>query len=99
MDEFAWLQTWFAAQCDGDWEHQHGVSIETLDNPGWVLRVNVECTHLEERVFDEYFVDRSESDWIRAIRLGETLVISGGPNNLSEIVTLFRKWADSATVP
>jgi hypothetical protein len=31
-----WLQAWYAEQCDGDWEHQFGVSVETLDNPGWV---------------------------------------------------------------
>jgi hypothetical protein len=29
-----WLQGWYATQCDGDWEHEYGVSIETLDNPG-----------------------------------------------------------------
>ena len=29
----AWLQAWYATQCDGDWEHANGVSIESLDNP------------------------------------------------------------------
>ncbi|MFE2849501.1 Imm53 family immunity protein, partial [Streptomyces scopuliridis] len=30
-----WLQNWYTQQCDGDWEHEWGVKIATLDNPGW----------------------------------------------------------------
>ncbi|MFE4959105.1 Imm53 family immunity protein [Streptomyces sp. NPDC056653] len=29
-----WLQNRYAQQCDGDWEHEWGVKIATLDNPG-----------------------------------------------------------------
>ncbi|WP_239135544.1 Imm53 family immunity protein, partial [Actinoplanes derwentensis] len=29
-DALTWLQGWYATQCDGDWEHEYGVSIETL---------------------------------------------------------------------
>jgi Immunity protein 53 len=29
------LQSWYVAQCNGDWEHTCGISIETVDNPGW----------------------------------------------------------------
>ena len=32
-----WLMNWYSAQCDEDWEHQYGVKLETLDNPGWSL--------------------------------------------------------------
>jgi hypothetical protein len=28
------LQTWYTEECNGDWEHQFGVDIGTLDNPG-----------------------------------------------------------------
>ena len=27
------LQSWYQSQCDGDWEHEFGIRIETLDNP------------------------------------------------------------------
>jgi hypothetical protein len=37
MDEIRELQQWYLAQCDGDWEHEWGVQIGTLDNPGWVM--------------------------------------------------------------
>ncbi|GHB54781.1 hypothetical protein GCM10010331_48120 [Streptomyces xanthochromogenes] len=29
------LQSWYSAQCNGDWEHEWGIKIDTLDNPGW----------------------------------------------------------------
>ena len=36
-----WLMQWRLDQCDNDWEHCHGVSIGTLDNPGWTLRIDL----------------------------------------------------------
>lgn len=32
------LERWYAAQCNGDWEHTYGITIETLDNPGWTFK-------------------------------------------------------------
>ena len=36
-----WLQDWTKSQIDGDWEHELGVSISMLDNPGWILSADV----------------------------------------------------------
>ena len=36
-----WLQDWTKSQIDGDWEHELGISISMLDNPGWVLSADV----------------------------------------------------------
>ncbi|TGN21626.1 immunity 53 family protein [Empedobacter tilapiae] len=36
-----WLQNWYESQCDGDWEHYYGIKIETLDNPGWDISVDI----------------------------------------------------------
>jgi Immunity protein 53 len=57
-----WLQAWYAARCDGDWEHGYGVAIQTLDNPGWSLRINLEGTMLEGRSLDGREVHRSQHD-------------------------------------
>jgi len=35
------LQDWTKSQIDGDWEHELGVSISMLDNPGWILSADV----------------------------------------------------------
>jgi hypothetical protein len=46
MDALTWLQGWYLSQCDGDWEHGHGVDIGTLDNPGWRVEIRVAETEL-----------------------------------------------------
>lgn len=46
-----WIQDWYEAQCDGDWEHDYGVEINTLDNPGWMVKVDLTGTSLEGASF------------------------------------------------
>jgi hypothetical protein len=45
------LQQWYESQCDGDWEHDFGMRIGTLDNPGWSVEINVVDTPLDGRDF------------------------------------------------
>lgn len=104
LDEFddhapgtlAWLQAWYAARCDGDWEHGGGISIETLDNPGWLLRVDVVGTPLEVRSLDSREIHRSAHDWV-SIRLVEgRFQAACGPLNLGEAIHEFRLWAEGS---
>ncbi|MEU1470579.1 Imm53 family immunity protein [Streptomyces sp. NPDC005761] len=39
-----WLQHWYASHGDGGWEHEWGVTIGTLDNPGWTVMISLEET-------------------------------------------------------
>ena len=41
------IERWFHENCNGDWEHSYGVSIETMDNPGWSVTIQVTDTILE----------------------------------------------------
>jgi len=52
VDELEWLEQWYAAQCVGDWAEDRGVKIDTLDNPGWLLKVDLRGTDLEGRMAD-----------------------------------------------
>lgn len=38
------LQEWFAKHCNGEREHMSGVRIETTDNPGWWIKIELEGT-------------------------------------------------------
>jgi hypothetical protein len=31
---FQYVEDWYAARCDGDWEHEFGVRLVTLDTRG-----------------------------------------------------------------
>ena len=46
-DNLLWLMNWYAQQCDGDWEHENGIKIGTLDNPGWYIKIMLGGTELE----------------------------------------------------
>jgi hypothetical protein len=57
-DALTRLQEWYGEQCDGDWEHQSGICIETLDNPGWFVRIDLAGTALADRTLsrEEAFI-------------------------------------------
>jgi len=96
MTTIDWLQNWYAAQADGEWEHEYGLRIDTLDNPGWSLEIDLKGTSLEAQPFEELRVDRSNSDWIHCRLEDGQFRGWGGPLNLSELVEAFREWADRA---
>ena len=83
------LQKWFLAQCDGDWEHSCGVKIETLDNPGWLVTVDLKDTAWEQLREPRKIVERSETDWIQSEIVEGKFIGCGGPGNLEEILELF----------
>lgn len=52
MNELVQTQDRYLSQCNGDWEHQCGLKIRTLDNPGWSIEIDLAETELETRSFD-----------------------------------------------
>lgn len=51
--DFADIIEWYNSHCDQSWEHQYGVSLQTLDNPGWLLRVDLIHTDLQGSTMTE----------------------------------------------
>lgn len=90
MDELRFLEDWYAQQCDGDWEHGWGVSLETLDNPGWRLTVDLEGTSWFGRVLEREVIERSGHDWLQVWSDGQRFEAACGPQNLSEVLGRFR---------
>lgn len=90
---------WHARQCDGDWEHGSGVKIETLDNPGWVLRINLEDhSNVNEsgEVSEEYDPTKVASWWVCQVEKKQ-FVSACGAHDLEAIISIFRDWAECAT--
>lgn len=87
------LQKWYLVQCNGDWEHQFGIVIETLDNPGWSVKIDLTDTSIERKPFTEIALERAEHDWIFCTVESKQFKGSCGPKNLIEMLTLFLGWA------
>jgi Immunity protein 53 len=88
------LSHWYAHQCDGDWEHEYGISIQTIDNPGWSLSIDLHRTPLSDSPFADIAIERSADDWVCCRIEAEIFKGFGGPANLEELITLFLDWAD-----
>ena len=107
-DVFDWLQEWYLAQCNGDWEHHAGISITSLDNPGWLVRIQLRGTALEHQSFATIARGTSEDGWVLeaadpawlycrvvtdAAADGPIFEGASGPLGLTKILSLFREWS------
>lgn len=98
------LASWFKSQVDGSWESDWGITLQTLDNPGWMLEVNLDGTPLYNAPFKHLKTRRGKDDWVEcAIQdhgraggdaAGRIFAAAGGPGNLEEIVNIFCDWAE-----
>ncbi|MBA2642581.1 MAG: hypothetical protein H0U82_06630 [Actinobacteria bacterium] len=88
------LQAWYAAQCDGNWEQEFGVTIETSEISGWELRVDLVDTRLSGRQLERQRQARSPDDWLEVWCDGYTFKAVGGVDNLEELLTSFARFAE-----
>ena len=93
-DDLDWLQNWYRAQCDGDWEHAHGVGIDTLDNPGWSV-TDLSGTALEQATMSTLIRDNGSNDWIRLEARDSRFLGNGDASKLTAILAAFRQWVES----
>jgi hypothetical protein len=89
MDALERLQEWYAEQCDGEWEHSYGVHLETLDNPGWSLTVDLTGTRWANLSEPRRLIERSENDWYDLELTSSKFAGNCGPRNLSELIREF----------
>lgn len=92
---FELLQDWYAQQCDGDWEHEFGIKIDTLDNPGWSVFIDLVGTSLENKKFTKLNRLTTENNWMQCSVEDHKFHGSGGPQNLIDIINVFIEWKNS----
>ncbi len=97
------LAHWFVQRCDEEWEHSYGVKIETLDNPGWSVVIDLMGTSLESREFSEIregdgadnFDEsgREIGKWMVCKRDGSRFVGVCDARSLSRVLEVFLDWS------
>ena len=93
MDMIAWLSEWYKSNCDGDWEHYYGIKIDTLDNPGWKLDIDLVDTYLEDVQFNTVQIYVDDLNWIHCSVVDGIFRGRGSTDKLEEILKIFRQWA------
>jgi hypothetical protein len=96
LDELEWLQEWYRGNCDGLWEHGSGIAIETLDNPGWRVDINLRDTRFSGLQHEKLKIEKAENDWIVCSIEDEKFKGYGDAMKLKEIIAVFRDWVETA---
>ena len=86
-----WISKWYSQNCDGDWEHDFGIAIETLDNPGWSITIDTEGTAI--RLLDKPWIleDTNSDDWYGYKISNGKFEASGDPMKLQFLLELFQE--------
>lgn len=85
-----WIENWYKNNCDGDWEHSYGITIETLDNPGWDVKIDLIKTPLENKKIKYTYNKKSESDWYGYELNNGVFKAFGDPHKLLFLLELFK---------
>jgi hypothetical protein len=97
MNALQRLQDWYSAQCNGDWEHNQGVRIESLDNPGWALDIDLADTALADKPFTEVKRGYEDTtDWLICFLRDGKFMGRCGPQRLQEMIKVFVTWAEES---
>ena len=99
MSTLAELQNWYSRQCNGLWEHSSGVEIQSCDNPGWWVKININGTAMESCTFPEISegVDSQRlpltPKWLSCRLEGNIWHGAGDETKLEQILKVFLTWA------
>jgi hypothetical protein len=95
------LQRWYARHCDGTWEQRYGIQIETCDNPGWWMRVDLVGTELQARLFQRLAQNVDDAGFSQGERWLHCCVKdgvwhgAGDETKLPAILQAFLTWAET----
>jgi hypothetical protein len=91
-DILEWLQYWYKEHYSPEWERSFGISITTLDNPGWHLRINLKGTKFQGLSFQTLRNLSDQRNWHYCSLIDESFDAACGPKNLIEVIRIFQEW-------
>ena len=93
MSPVEFLQSWYQAQANDEWERAHGVTIETLDTPAWMVTIDLAGTALDGRTMAAIQDERSASNWLLCEVEHNQFCGQGDSQKLLTILEIFQRWA------
>jgi hypothetical protein len=96
MNPVEFLQFWYQAQANGEWELAHGVTIETLNTPAWMVSIDLAGTALDGRTMRTVQDERSASNWLLCEVDHNQFCGQGDSQKLFTILEIFQRWASDA---
>lgn len=94
-----WLQNWFLEQCDGNWEHEQVIKMESLDNPGWNVEIDFNNTSIDiENDIPYKLFENGDNNWIGYQIKSNIFYGVGDPLKLNLILELFKELVTNNTI-
>ncbi|EMN43445.1 Imm53 family immunity protein [Leptospira weilii] len=88
---FSWLMKWYESQCDGDWEHEYGLKINTNKDQTWQVEIDIRFTELHDFELDTALEQKGTSNWYSfSIKDGRFLA-EGDSKKLRTILEKFKE--------
>lgn len=78
------LSAWYVNQCDGTWEHQFGIMIETTDNPGWWVQADVGLAY---SMIPIEVGEIGKGKWIRISICDGKFSAAGDPGSINDLLS------------
>jgi len=94
MEILKWIETWYNDQCNGDWEHSFGIKIETIDNPGWLIEIDLTETDYADLKLDYVFIESDINNWHGRKVENAVYKAFGDPSKLEFLLLEFKKWTE-----
>ncbi|MEO7101270.1 MAG: immunity 53 family protein [Luteolibacter sp.] len=90
------LADWYAGQCHANWEHGYGIKIETIDNPGFAIDIDLRETFLESAPYPEKKDSYDTEDrWMICRRTEFRFEGRGAPSRLEDMIEEFLRWSEN----
>lgn len=99
MEILDWISNWFSSECNGDWEHENQIKIETVSNPGWYITIDLTGTSLEELYIENDTIEKSDDDWYFFGIKDKQFKASGDLKKISFLLNTFKEIVEENTSP
>lgn len=103
MSTISQLQAWYQSQCNEVWEHRYGIKIDTCDNPGWWVKIDLCDTLLAAKPYESVSLNvdsdghQTAESWLDCKVTELVWEGAGDPTRLEEILRHFLDWANEAS--
>jgi Immunity protein 53 len=97
MSPLDFLQSWYLAQTNDEWERVRGVTIETLDKSGWMVTIDLFETTLHDRTMTPLRQEHSSKDWLVCLVERNQFRGQGDAQKLGAILGVFQNWASAVS--
>ncbi len=71
------------------------IKIETLDNPGWHIDIDLSSTEVENKPFQEIYQDfENDISWLHCKVTNKIFSAACSPDNLVTVLEIFKCWIE-----